>query len=334
MGFCFTVFQLAGGFITDKFGIKKTVVIPTVLSAPAFILAGVSKNWQLFVLSVLALEIFAAVQWPAFMLAVSESSEEEKGFAYSIFEFAILASFTAGPALAVILLPVISLPKLIIIGGVVNLATAVVRQLYLKDFKKQPQEKFNFGDFWGFFNAKIILLFPVLIFLGFALQLTLYGPFIAMYSKDIFSFSERHIQFMIFMGNLFGCVFSFAAGYLVDKYGSKAALSIALAGQGLFFLLWTKSAPPAGIYFYFILGVLFLQCAAVAKNKFIIDALPEKSRGFFMGLFFAVSGAVASSAPIIGSYAKKLYGSGAPFSLNFIVGCLAIILILLYSKSK
>lgn len=331
----FTVFQFIGGIFADRFSLKKIIIITTVLVVPAYILAAISKNWVIFIVFILLSEIFNAIQWPAFMLIISESVEEKVlGFAYSVFEFAILAGFTIGPALGFLLIDKVNVRQLILFSSIICVFTAFIRWIYLKESPNKKQEKYDLSAVKEVLNKKLALTFVIFTLLGMIGTLTLYGPFIAMYCKDIFKFDESKIQLMIFFGNLFASIFSFAAGYLIDKYGSRFMLGLGLFFQAVFFLFWLKSGAVAAIYILFIISALFLQTASIAKNKFMIEIAPAKYKGLFVGMLFTVSGAISSVAPVAGSYAKQLYGLPAPFYLNFIIGCLAVFSIILYKLQK
>jgi len=335
LSFSFTLFQFLGGILADKFSLKKIIVATTLLGIPAYIGAGLSHNWIIFAVFVFCFEVFNAIQWPAFMLSISEfSSKKELGFAYSVFEASIILSFTAGPALGFMLMPFVSVPYLIIFSGLICIFTAVIRLFFLNDHVNKRSEGFNFAAFSGFFNFKFFISFLIFGMFALIIMLTSYGPFIAIYCKDVFNFTERKIQFIMFIGNLFAGMFSFVAGYMVDKHGSKLMMGLGLFMQAIFFIFWIKCPGGAGVYIYFVLSIIFLQIAAVAKNKLLIEIAPESSRGLFMGLLFALSGVLGSLSPLAASYAKKIYGIYAPFYINFIFGTLAVILIILYINLK
>ncbi|MFH1454510.1 MAG: MFS transporter [Armatimonadota bacterium] len=333
--FGFTLFQFLGGIFADRFDLKKILVVTTFLSAPAFVLVGLSPNWLLLVVFMLIIEVLTAVQWPAFMLFISECSDEkELGFAYSVFEFSILASFTVGPAVGSIVLSRFSVPLLMLMSGIVCLITAVIRQIYLKTPERKVHGSYDFKILKQFINRRYALILILFVLLGLIGTITIYGPFIAMYSKDIFKFSESKIQLLIFLGNLFASMFSFIAGYLVDKYGTKIMFGLGLFLQGVFFLFWIKATGYGGVFFYFFAAMMFLQGAAVAKNKLIMESAPEKYRGLFVGLIYTLSGIFASTGPVIASYARNLYGNRAPFYLNFLLGCIIVIFVIVYSMQK
>ena len=83
----FALMQFIGGILSDRFGRKKLIVIPTFFFSLLYFLAAKSNNWLILISLLAVANSLSALQSPSFFSIIAESVPKSKrGIAFGIFE--------------------------------------------------------------------------------------------------------------------------------------------------------------------------------------------------------------------------------------------------------
>ena len=109
-----TLMQFLGGMLSDRFGRKLLIVIPSFFFPILYFLAGNSSHWITLILFLTIANSLSALQLPSFYSMIAESVPKAKrGIAYSEFELFVVLGITIGPAIGMILIPRIEMKYLL-----------------------------------------------------------------------------------------------------------------------------------------------------------------------------------------------------------------------------
>ncbi|GAH99159.1 unnamed protein product, partial [marine sediment metagenome] len=126
--------QFLGGILSDRFGRKLLIVIPSFLFPLIYILAGNSSRWTTLILFLIIANSLSALQLPSFYSMIAESVPKNKrGIAYSGFELFVILGITIGPAIGMMLIPRVEIRYLFYFTSFVTFLCAIARILWLKE---------------------------------------------------------------------------------------------------------------------------------------------------------------------------------------------------------
>jgi MFS family permease len=318
----FTLAQILGGYLTDRFGRKFVIVIPTYAFPFLYLFLALAKVWWTCVIFYLAASILSAIQMPAFTSMISESSAR-KGKAFGFYEFSIASGIALGPLLGGFLVENISIQNIILLMCLATFVSAVVRSLFLTE--ERHREKIKRMDVWEGITKNYIWFIIAGSFVFLVLTLTVNGPFLSLFQKEVLSFSSSKINFLFAIGGLFSAISSLFGGRLIDKYGSKPILGVSLILHPLLIVLWVLSK---GVLPFFILSFLFSQFFYICYQVIITDISSEKARGRMIGIFGTITGVVSSTGPVLGMQMKLRFGWSYPFYLSLMFGIVGVLSLL------
>jgi len=327
MNLAYALLQLAGGLLSDRYGRKALIVVPTFCATPLYLLAGATTHWAALMAAMLAINSLSALQWPSFTSLIAESvAEEQQGTAFGVFEFCFGLGVTIGPALGAILLRAVPLRELLWATAGVTLLCALVRAVALRETAVQAHLPKTASLRYALPHRLRWLLVAACAFCT-AMGLTVHGPFVSLHAKDVVHLSEAQINWLFAAGSLGATLLSLAGGRLVDRFGGRLVLAASSAGHFATLVLWA-SAPTllAGLP-VFVLSWVLMQISFIAYNTSLAQSTTTETRARVVGLFGTVTGIISTAAPSAGMLLRREWGSVAPFGAALGVGLLMVLVL-------
>ena len=326
----FLLFQYPAGIFSDTFGRKNIIAYPTFFAALFFGLSYIFHNWIMLVITASIQNIVSAIQIPAFIPLVAESvSSEKKGMAFSLLEFSAGGGIAIGQLAGGVLLKYLSVKDLILFTSIIAVICGILRAYFLQethfyDNKKKGFNRIPLKTILKNKNFKILLIGSTLFYALFSL--TTYGPFIAIYSKEILNFDKASVNILYGIGGIFAASVSFLGGYLISRYGDKKNLIGNTLLHGIFLLTWIAMSRSLFYIVPFILIFITSQLGHISYNSYLTGVFPKNSRSQMIGLFASISGIFSSLTPAIASYFMVKFTYMFPFLLAFAIGTISAIL--------
>lgn len=316
--------QFPGGLWCDHFGRKPLVAFPTFVAAGLYLVAAMAGTWWGFVLAMAGVNLTGAIQSPAFVMVMAESVDGRKrGMAFGVFQFFIGLSMAAGPALGALLLPRLGFRELVGITGVVGLAVGIARVVFLQETVggAEKHRRFDLRHIW---RGELGILLLVSSFILWIPALTMYGPFISLYAKDVQGFSEAQINTFFAYGSLVATFVSLLGGRITERWGAGRAVVFGVAGHVVTMLLWsgTRSFAPATAVL--ALSYSFLQVFTIAHDTLRTSIASRYAAGAAIGALGTISNTFSGLAAPSAGYLKPALGRGFPFWLAAGFGAAAI----------
>jgi len=324
-----TLMQFLGGILSDQFGRKLLIIIPSFVFPLLYFLAGNSSHWITLILFLTIANSLSALQLPSFYSMIAESVPKTKrGIAYSEFELFVVLGITIGPAIGMILIPRIEIKYLFYFTSLTTFLCAIARILWLKETHHHRTKINKFDSFKNLFNKKMLLIVLALSSLFLLFNLTTHGPFISLYAKEVMNLDKSKINLLFALGGFAAVIYSLWGGKIIEKWGSKKVLSYSTSGLGVFIILWSLSSPLWLAIALFTILYVFFQSCYIAYGSFLADITHRQSRGLVIGFIGTCTGLIGSIGPSLGGYLKFQFGPLSPFWAGLIFALITSLLLI------
>jgi MFS family permease len=199
-----------GGFLSDRIGRVKMIVIPTYIVPFLYLSAAFTNNWLTAAISVAVANLFVGMQLPALFSIYAESVEDnQRGHSFGMLSISAAASAAVGPGLGSFFSSTVDqIRGVIIFCAAITFICAVIRQFTLTDTNRHDTFNVTFKQVIKSFDRNIIIFLFALTFFALMFNTTYYGPFVTLYSKDIIKLPAETIQRMIMLGGVFSVISS------------------------------------------------------------------------------------------------------------------------------
>ncbi len=324
-----TLMQFLGGILSDQFGRKLLIIIPSFVSPLLYFLAGNSFHWITLIIFLTIANSLSALQLPSFYSMIAESVPKNKrGIAYSGFELFVVLGITIGPAIGMILIPRIEIKYLFYFTSLTTFFCALARMFWLKETHHHRIKINKSNSFKNLFNKKILHIILALSSLFLLFNLTTHGPFISLYAKEVMNFDKPKINLLFALGGFAAVICSLWGGKIIDKWGSKKVLSFSASGLGIFIILWSLSSPLWLTIALFTILYIFFQSCYIAYDSLLADITHRQSRGLVIGFIGTCTGLIGSIGPSLGGYLKFQFGPSSPFWAGLIFALITSLLLI------
>ena len=325
----YTLMQFLGGILSDQFGRKSLIIIPTFVFPLLYFLAGNSSHWTTLILFLTIANSLSALQLPSFYAMIAESVPKTKrGLAYSQFELFVVLGITMGPAMGMILIPRIEMKYLFYLTSLTTFFCALARIFWLKETHHHRTKMNKFDSFKNLFNKKMLYIVLALSSLFLLFNLSANGPFISLFAKEVMNLDKSKINLLFAVGGVAAVVYSLWGGKIIDKWGSKKVLSYSASGLGIFIILWSFSSPLWLAIALFTILYIFFQSCYIAYGSLLADITHRQSRGLVIGFIGTCTGLIGSIGPSLGGYLKFQFGPSSPFWTGLIFALITSLLLI------
>jgi len=325
----YTLMQFLGGILSDQFGRKLLIIIPSFVFPLLYFLAGNSSHWITLILFLTLANSLSALQLPSFYSMIAESVPKTKrGIAYSEFELFVVLGITIGPAIGMILIPRIEIKYLFYLTSLTTFVCALARIFWLKETHHHRTKINKFDSFKNLFNKKMLHIVLALSSLFLLFNLTTHGPFIALFAKEVMNLDKSKINLLFALGGFAAVIYSLWGGNIINKWGSKKVLSYSASGLGIFIILWNLSSPLWLTIALFTILYIFFQSCYIAYGSFLADITHRQSRGLVIGFIGTCTGLIGSIGPSLGGYLKFQFGPSSPFWAGLIFALITSLLLI------
>ncbi len=329
--------QLIGGWLSDKNGRKKYVIIASlsIISAMIFFLIAGYTKLAFFLIPAMLFFGASAISWPSFDSIIAESVSEEKiAISYSIFMFAGVVPGIFSPYLGGKIADLFGYLPVFSLGIFIEILCLILIILYLKEtlFIKN-KERSDFSQFLillkdSFKIPKILRNFYIAtivdIFVWGLGSSILFGML-----RKTFNFSVSQIGILTCMISISWAITQIPVGRLIEKFGCKIFLILSeLIGVITMFGFLISTKYEHFLIFSFLWGMVASTWVPTMKTL-IANSVDKTKRGEAIGKLSFFRGLFGFPAPFIGGILFDNFGFKIPILANLIGALIAAILIFL-----
>jgi MFS family permease len=343
--------QLVGGYISDRWGRRYAIAIPSLLLVPALIIGALAEHWAWLAAMTWWVAVVSSIQQPGFQALLAESAtDEERGRVFGLFYMILALAQMAGPAVGAVLLPVLAVSGLIGLNAIGALVSGSARLFFLREgqfaVSASAPIPTNTTSLLGEYPIRRLIVINSLFLL--LLSLTRDGPFVALHAADTLGLGEQAINILFAIGGAGAVLAALLGGGLSDRLGGRQVGAIALIIHTGLLVLWGELGWVnwAG-YALFGLSWIAVQIGIVGYSAWLSAYAPAVIRGRVLGLVGAVASLISATGPQIGTWLRNStfllpnsagwatrLQSSTPFMLALLTALALAILILRPTEEK
>jgi MFS family permease len=300
------VFQVIGGIMADRFGLRRMFVIfqltETLMFALLAVLIGINAEvWLIFVTSTLV-SVAGGMTAPAIFAMVADAANKKRlNESYGLLAIGLNSGWAIGPIIGGFLLSHVSFGWVFGVGALVQ-SLSLIAAFYLpRGGRDKTAELFSKNFLKLFLSDTKLIIFCLLCFLFF-LEMANWGSTLSVFTVDRIGFSTEQYGLLLSVSAILIIIFQYPISRRIAWLGSRKALFLGsvLYGIGFLSISWVKSFIPAvGSIVILVIGeMLFVPTANSAIGKMSKPGDVGKNMGI-LGLCATIGN---SFGPLLGGF--------------------------------
>ena len=300
------VFQVIGGIMADRFGLRRMFVIfqitETLMFALLAVLIGINAEvWLIFVTSTLV-SVAGGMTAPAIFAMVADAANKKRlNESYGLLAIGLNSGWAIGPIIGGFLLSHVSFGWVFGVGALVQ-SLSLIAAFYLpRGGRDKTAELFSKNFLKLFLSDTKLIIFCLLCFLFF-LEMANWGSTLSVFTVDRIGFSTEQYGLLLSVSAILIIIFQYPISRRIAWLGSRKALFLGsvLYGIGFLSISWVKSFIPAvGSIVILVIGeMLFVPTANSAIGKMSKPGDIGKNMGI-LGLCATIGN---SFGPLLGGF--------------------------------
>ena len=300
------VFQVIGGIMADRFGLRRMFVIfqitETLMFALLAVLIGINAEvWLIFFTSTLV-SVAGGMTAPAIFAMVADAANKKRlNESYGLLAIGLNSGWAIGPIIGGFLLSHVSFGWVFGVGALVQ-SLSLIAAFYLpRGGRDKTAELFSKNFLKLFLSDTKLIIFCLLCFLFF-LEMANWGSTLSVFTVDRIGFSTEQYGLLLSVSAILIIIFQYPISRRIAWLGSRKALFLGsvLYGVGFLSISWVKSFIPAvGSIVILVIGeMLFVPTANSAIGKMSKPGDIGKNMGI-LGLCATIGN---SFGPLLGGF--------------------------------
>jgi len=327
---CQALLAIPTGFLSDKIGSKKMLLLSFGFAAAGAILAGLAVNPIMLVVAISLVYINTTIYHPAsysYTTKIFKTTQRSKalglhgaggtlGHAMGPLTVSLLVGLLAWQWRQVYL--VLALPMII----------GIIMVLFLRDINEDEETShgtLHEGEATKFLSTDLVmfLVYSALRSMGGSMI----SSFLVLYLQDIRGMQIALASFLASATTLTGLVAAPTGGYMASRFGDKRWLQISLL-VAFTFLALSFNLPGNLLFIIFYILYGFTNTLGMAPRSALMAKLtPRKQRGLGYALFFLPGSIVGAISPLIAGYLAESIGFSNLFNIAIGVNFLSLIIL-------
>jgi len=310
----FSILMLPGGYLADKFGRKRLIVLGCLVYATFLLPIYWSNSWILALAFLVCAQLGISIYQPGTQAMLTESlTDETRAAGFGAFWSITMIGGLIGPVIAGYMSADGNYKPLFLAASAIMFGVTLLRYRFLQETKKERRlgyvsreagfiEKLN--DTWNTSSSvKSYIIWSSLYEFGFQLML----PYTAvlwslMIHMDAFLIGIASSVFMLLM-----IVAEIPGGRLSDRIGRKPCIILSILGLMASTLIMIFSTFSLEVILSQAVGGVFAGLGHGASEALPGELVNEEIRGTAIGVFRTTSGLVGGFGPLTASLVCSIY---------------------------
>lgn len=324
---------IPAGFLADKLGCSRQIIVSLCLTAAAAILMTQASNVYFVIISLSLLALSTTIYHPPAYGTVSQMFQAERNKALGIHGAGGTLGWALGPLSVGLLLEVAGWRLVYLLWVPPTLICIfLLMKMRLPDMKAHTAIERGGEGLKSMFTVGFSTVLAVIAINSVGRQIvsTLMSPYIVLMR----GFSVQTASYIIGLIALTGIVAAPVGGFIADRIGEKKWLTLSMTSSLVALVGFTNVRTVEGLY---LLGIMYGYSvySGMAPNAALVSHFtPSSKRGLGYALYFLPSYIAGAVAPAIGTASAELYGMWSSFLLAATLLMGAIILLQKVPRTK
>lgn len=314
---CQALLAIPTGFLSDKIGSKKMLILSFIFASVGAILAGLARNPLMLVIAISLVYINTTIYHPAsYSYTTKMFTAGDRSKALGLHGAGGNLGHATGPLAVSLLVGLLAWQwRKVYLVLAIPMIAGIIMVLFLREEKTERTERKVIEE--G--EATKLLTTSLVMFLVYnslrSMGRGMIRSFLVLYLQDIRGMDIALASFLSSSTTLTGLVAAPMGGYMASRLGDKRWLQITLVIAYIFLALsFNLPGNTVFILFYVLYG--FSNTLGMApRNSLIARLTPKKQRGLGYALLFLPGSIVGAIAPIVAGYLAEVIGFGNIFNI-------------------
>jgi len=329
------LYQYPGGWMTDRFGRKRALMLFTLLALVGYAVYALASHWVVVLAGLALVMAWKAGAFPATFAVIGDSLPPgRRAIAFSVQSILVRAPRVLGAPLGGLLILTFGLTQGVRVALALTLLTATAVLLTQRRFYREPPSvaasyaPIPIGGVWRGMHPSLrrLLLADCLIRIGEGIA----AVFIVLYVTDILGFSVPVYGLLYAIQQAVAIGSYLPSGRVADLTGRTPLVALTFVFFALFPLAIHAARSLPALVAAFVLGGL-KEVGEPARKSLILDLADPGSRGRAVGLYYTIRNLLVVPAGTIGGILWQR-SPALPLQVAFAVGLCGVIVFLIASK--
>ncbi len=297
-----TIYQYPGGWLADRMGRKRALVLFNVIAATGYLLYLLTTRWEIVILGTLLVLAWSSMSQPAIFSLIGDTlGRSRRAMGFSVQSIWKRIPIVIAPPIGGYLLARLGLVSGMHVGFAVSLLLALGAIYLQSHFYHSPPRKVDtshagLGQVWHMMpdSLRRLLVADCLVRLGSNLA----AVYVVLFVTNVRGKTPLEFGALTSLQMITAILGYLPAARLADRFGRQPFILATFA----FFALFPLSLvvlPPEWLALAFIIAGLH-EIGEPARKARIVDLAEESYRGRVIGLYYLIRGLVTIPAPFLG----------------------------------
>ena len=328
------LYSFPGGYITDKVGYKKALMIFTMISLLGYAIVILIPTWQAVLVGSVFFIAWTAISLPAIMSMVSKAAKKEKRtMGVSVHSLVRRIPMALGPVVGGIIIGMygkaLGIRIAFGVAFILGIAALFFQYYFMEDDKPAKDCKpVSFRNALDYFSPSLRNLLVSDILIRFAEQIPY--AFVVIWVVENNGLSPLQFGILTTVEMVTALLIYVPVAYMADKYGKKPFVLITFG----FFTLFPLVIYFSRSFWAFVLAFVIRglkEFGEPTRKALIMDLAPEDAKARTFGTYYLLRDIVVSIAALSSAYLWNI-SPQANFFTAFAFGLVGMIWFAIYGK--
>jgi MFS family permease len=298
------LYQYPGGWLSDRLGRKRALVMFTIIAILGYLIYLLSASWELVFVGTLFVLAWSSMSQPAIFALIGDTlGKSKRAMGFSVQSIWKRVPIVIAPVIGGILIARWGQINGMRIGFVVSILLALGAVYIQSRYYHTPQKSKNDGDIsplavWRLMPGSLrnLLLADCMTRFGANLA-AVYVILLVINLRD-----KTSVDFGFYIGlqMMVAILLYIPAARLADRVGRRPLILVTFSLFVLFPLVLIALPPELLVVAFFLAGLR--EFGEPARKALIVDLAVDTHRGWVVGFYYLVRGLAVIPAPIIGLF--------------------------------
>jgi MFS family permease len=328
------------GFLSDRIGSKKMLLVSLTLAVVGSLLAAASSNPIMLIAAVCMVYLNTTIYHPAsYSFTTRLFSRRERPKALGIHGAGGTFGVALGPLTLSVFLGVLGLTWRHVylfwalpigLSSLLVLRVQDIQETYDADARDPPSD--GSSDATRLFTRGLLMFLIYTSLRSVAMQII--GTFMPIYIVDEKGFTIEQMGLIYGSLSLTGLISAPSGGYIASRVGAKRWLATSIV-MGIVFLSFLPAAPGGLLFIVLYMAYGFSGTLGMAaRSTLVANLTPRRQRGMGYALLFLPGSIMGAISPIIAASLIERFGIGQLFPLSVAIYIASVIILVLGIKEK